>query len=344
MNKPGTIKLTKEQIDSSTERRARSINNPEITQNRELLTRISNLMFVLEFFRMPPGKVTSSPDYIEEVTDLQALVKDIQNSLELIKNTLYANLSKDEDGSIERTDLNISNLSGNVENAVARLMRTVKGNPLSKLQSEQIDHPLPPPVNGLDSRDRQTLKRVLEELRVFLHNFITRNKIDILHSTTVTANDLASAQDDLEMLQRRGEVEEAFDESFSKRLDMSWNTALAKLALSLKIFEGKLDGIFKENAEQLMIMTDENTVSNRIVADAEQEAAINKKIERKDKITSLLPVRFAISAFSYVTGRKMLPWSSPERKTRDALSARIKKYSDYIKQRRRIIQTRNAQE
>ncbi len=343
MNKPRSLGITKEQIDSSTERRARSLNAPKIEQNRELLDRISNLMFVLDFFRMPPDKITSSPEYMDEVTDLQKLIKEVEQALSLIKNTLYANLSTDEEGTIDRTDLNISNLSGNIENAVARLLGVVKSNPLSRIQRDQIDRPLPPPINGLNSKDRQTLKRVLEEFRTFLHNFIMRNKIDILHSTTTTANSLYSTQDDLDMLQRRGAVEEAFDQKFSKRLDVDWKDALAKLSLTIKTLEGELQGIFRPNSEELMTMTYESTVSKRIEADAEQEAKLNKKIDRKDALTSFMPVRLAISAYSYFSGKKMLPWSSPERKTRDALSARIKKYSDYIKERRRIIQRRNAE-
>ncbi len=344
MNKPRSLGITKEQIASSTERRSRSLNAPKIEKNKEILDRISDLMFVLDFFRMPPDKITSSPEYMDEVTDLQALIKEIEQALSLIKNTLYANLSIDEEGTIDRTDLNISNLSGNIENAVARLLEVVKSNPLSRIQSDQIDRPLPPPVNGLDSRDRQALKRVLEEFRTFLHKFIMRNKIDVLHTTTITANELCSTQDNLEMLQRRGVVEEAFDQKFSKRLDVDWKDALAKLSLTLNKFEGELQGIFRPNAEELMTMTHEPAVSKKIEADAEQEAKLNKKIDRKDALTSFMPVRIAISAYSYVTGNKLLPWSSPERRTRDAISARIKKYSDYIEERRRIIQRRNTEE
>ncbi len=345
MNKLKPLGITKEQIDSSAERRARSINAPKIEQNREILDKISNLMFILDFFKMSPEKITSSPEYMDEVTDLQALINEVKQALSLIKNTLYANLSTSEEGIIDRTDLNISKLSGNIEQAVAHLLENVKSNTLSKIKTtHQAEHPLPPSINGLNSKDRQRLRRVLEEFRIFLHNFMARNKIDVLHKTTKTAHELDSTQDKLRILQKRKVVEEAFDQNFSKRMDLDWKDTLAKLSLTLNTFEGELQGIYHHNAEKLMTMTDESTVAERIESDAKQEGKLNKKINKKDAITSFMPVRFAISAYSYLTGKKMLPWSSPERKTRDALSARIKKYHNYIQKRRRILQKRNSDE
>ena len=298
-------------------------------------------MFFLIFLKMPTNQITSRPEYLEEVTNLQSLIADVKNALMLINNTLYENLSTDKDGAIDRSDINIGNISANVENAVARLMKVIKNNATPALQAEQPPKKTPPSINGLDSRDRVRLTQILEEFKSFLHNFIARNKIDILHSTARTAIELETAQDNLEMLQKRGVVEEAFDANFSKRLDIDWNTTLANLSLALAKYEQRIKEVFEPNAEDLMIISDEATLTQKISEDAEQSTSIQKQIQRKDAIASFLPVKIATRLYSYFSGKLLLPWSSPERQTRETLEQRIQKYSDYVQKRRSIIDRRN---
>lgn len=335
MIKPNT---ETQKITLSAERRARSLNHADTQKNRAIIATITDTLQLLAFFRAPTAAITTNSRYIKETAELYDLISDIETVLNIIRNTLFANLGSDETGNINRTDTNISNLSNNVQDATARIVSLISVIPPFNIERNTKESV--PTLKSADLGDRTILKRTLEEMSRFLHNFIERNRINVVHDAAKATNEFTSHQQILDGIQERAMVEEAFDDAFSTQLNDDWHNTLAKLTLTLATFRNRLDSIHKPTAEDLILLIDEKTLSDRIARDAENERKLHKQINRKDRIASILPVRIMTKLYESLTGVHLLPWSSPERATLAKVGTRIDSFAKTIKQRRAIRQRR----
>lgn len=289
-------------------------NNQELSERaQDIRTLTAHIMYLLDFYRIPTAEITTDLTNLRQTTDLMDAIEEIELALFVINNTIFTGLDSDS----ARNTENITQLRKNVGKAIERL--TQLSDAIPPTSNVVTELPSPPESDIARIEITSELPKILQEMKLFLRDFIAANHTKLLMHTRATSMHLANTANTLDNLKEASYFEATFEQSYKDHMDRSWKVILCSFQERLAAFEAQIRDVSRPNAEFLILIADREKMNKDLADKAALSEKIQKKAQLKGRITSLPPIELFMQLYYSMTNQEQPNWKAKEQESHEAL-------------------------